>query len=44
MTELDTSIDLDEVEIDFKALKQRFIQLNDERLQRTRAVLRERQQ
>lgn len=44
MTELDTSFDLDEVEIDFKALKQRFVQLNNERLQRTRAALRERQQ
>jgi adenylate cyclase class 1 len=44
MTKLDTSIELDEVEIDFRAVKRRFIQLNQERLQRTRAALRGRQE
>ena len=44
MTELDISIDIDEAEIDFKALKRRFIQLNQDRLQRTRGALRGRQE
>lgn len=42
MAELDTSTEF-EAEIDFKALKRRFVMLNQERLQRTRTTLRGRQ-
>lgn len=43
MTELDLSTEID-AEIDFKALKRRFVMLNQARLERTRAALRERQE
>ena len=44
MTEIDTSTDFDDIEIDFKAVKRRFIALNQERLQRTRDSLKGRQE
>jgi adenylate cyclase class 1 len=43
MAELDLSTKIDE-EIDFKTLKRRFVMLNQARLQRTRATLKERQE
>ncbi|MCW8917293.1 MAG: class I adenylate cyclase [Gammaproteobacteria bacterium] len=43
MTELDLSTEID-AEIDFKALKQRFVMLNQARLQHARSALKERQE
>lgn len=44
MTEIDTSTEFDDTEIDFKAVKRRFVMLNQDRLQRTRGSLRGRQE